>query len=446
MKLRKLSQVVLAAAVGIGSSFGLTSCVQSHTIGYFFVTGHQYNQVSAFKIDNNTGNLTQQGGSIGSGGVNPIDAIVTQGGKFLYILNAGCANATAYPNAKYPCASGTAATAGNVSLFTIGGGGVVTFQASYSTLSTTSHPVTLTTDSTGSYLYLLDQNAPTTSNVPETYQAGGAVEVSSINPDTGRLSPILNQQIKDNSGSQLEFFPVGQDPVWFKVFNSYLFTIDRNNGASANATYVNVYSAGTTGQLLQTQNSEFPTGATKLVYIASGGSYLYLLDQGLPNSAGSPLYNGAIYIYTVGTSGSLSSVVGGAQLQSTLGYTASINPTVLTVDSQNKFLYVANAGLNPANTSAASNISSYFINTTNGTLQTINGTEGGVINSGIGSNPLCIIEDPSNQYIFTANYNDSSISGKIINTQAGALTPLIKKNTFTAPGNPTWCVASGTTF
>ena len=112
MKLRKLSQVVLAAAVGIGSSFGLTSCVQSHTIGYFYVTGHQYNQVSAYKIDNNTGNLTQQGGPIGSGGVNPIDAIVTQGGKFLYVLNAGCADATAYPNAKYLCPSGTAATAG----------------------------------------------------------------------------------------------------------------------------------------------------------------------------------------------------------------------------------------------------------------------------------------------------------------------------------------------
>ena len=449
MKLRKLSQVVLAAAVGIGSSFGLTSCVQSHTIGYFYVTGHQYNQVSAYKIDNNTGNLTQQGGPIGSGGVNPIDAIVTQGGKFLYVLNAGCADATAYPTAKYLCPSGTAATAGNVSLFTIGGEGVLTFQASYSTLSAISHPVTISTDSTGSYLYLLDQNAPNTSNVPEALQAGGAVEVSSINPNTGRLSTVLNQQVKDNNGSQLEFFPVGQYPVWFKVFNSYLFTIDRNTGGSTNATYVNVYSVGTSGQLTATQNSEFPTGATNLVYINSGGSYLYLLDQGLPNNPSSPLYNGAIYIYTVGTSGSLSSVVGGAQLQSTIGYTASIAPTVLTTDSQNKFLYVANAGLNPSQTSAASNISSYFINTTNGTLSQINGTEGGVINSGVGANPQCILEDPSNQYIFTANYNASTITGKIINTQAGALTPLIKGATIvepSVPGNPTWCVASGTTF
>ncbi len=447
MKLRKLSQVVLAAAVGIGSSFGLTSCVQSHTVGYFYVTGHQYNQVAAYKIDNNTGNLTEQGTAIGSGGVNPIDAIVAQGGKFLYVLNAGCADATAYPHAKYPCASGTAATAGNISLFTIGGQGLLTFQASYSTLSTLSHPVTISTDSTGSYLYVLDQNAPNTSNVPTALQAGGAVEVSSINANTGRLSTVLNQQVKDNNGSQLEFFPVGQDPVWFKVFNSYLFTLDRNTGSTANASYVNVYSLGTTGQLLATQNSEFPTGATNAVYLNSGGSYLYLLDAGLPNDSASPLYNGAIYIYTIGTSGSLNSVVGGAQLQSAIGYTASVNPTVLTADSQNKFLYVANAGLNQANTSAASNISSYNINATTGTLQTITGTEGGAINSGAGAGPKCILEDPSNQYIYTANYNDSNIVGKIINTQAGALTPLTKGATITnVPGNPTWCVASGTTF
>lgn len=447
MKLRKLSQVVLAAAVGIGSSFGLTSCVQSHTIGYFYVTGHQYNQVTAYKIDNNTGNLTQQGGAIGSGGVNPVDAIVTQGGKFLYVLNAGCADATAYPDAKYPCPSGTAATAGNVSLFTIGGEGILTFQTSYPTLSTKSHPVTISTDSTGSFLYLLDQNAPNTVNVPANYQAGGAIEVSSINPNTGRLSTILNQQIKDNNGSQLEFFPVGQYPIWFKVFNSYLFTLDRNTGGSANTTFVNIYSVGTSGQLVTTPYTETAVpAATNLVYVNSGGSYLYLLDQGLPNNPASPLYNGAIYVYTVGTNGSLQSVVGGAQLQSTIGYTQSVNPTILVPDSQNKFLYVANSGPNPAQTSAASNISSYFINTTSGTLQTITGTEGGAINSGIGSGPKCILEDPSNQYIFTANYNDSSISGKIINTQAGALTPLIKKNTFTAPGNPTWCVASGTTF
>ena len=451
MKLRKLSQVVLAAAVGIGSSFGLTSCVQSHTIGYFYVTGHQYNQVASYKIDNNTGNLSEQGSPIGSGGVNPIDAIVTQGGKFLYVLNAGCADPTAFPNAKYLCPSGTAPTAGNISLFTIGGAGILTFQASYSTLATTSHPVTISTDSTGDFLYVLDQNAPTTSNVPAALQPGGAVEVSSINPSTGRLSTILNQQIKDNNGSQLEFFPVGQAPVWFKVFSSYLFTIDRNTGGGAHASYVNVYSVGTSGQLLATQNSEFPTGATNLVYINSGGSYLYLLDQGTPNQPTNPLYNGAIDQYTVGTSGSLASVVGGAQLQSspTLGYTASINPTVLTVDSQNKFLYIANAGLNPSETSAGSNISSYFINTSNGLLSTINGTEGGDINSGVGANPMCILEDPSNQYIFTANYNSSTITGKILNTQAGALTPLIKGATITAantPGNPTWCVASGTTF
>jgi hypothetical protein len=63
-----------------------------------------------YKITNNTGNLTQVESPIGSGGTNPVDAVLAQSGKFLYVLNAGCADPAVYPTAKYPC-SASAVTA-----------------------------------------------------------------------------------------------------------------------------------------------------------------------------------------------------------------------------------------------------------------------------------------------------------------------------------------------
>jgi 6-phosphogluconolactonase (cycloisomerase 2 family) len=456
MKLRKLGQVVLAAVVGIGCSFGITSCVQSHTVGYLFVTGAQYNQVATYKITNNTGNLTAPVAPISSGGVNPVDAVVAQAGKFLYVLNAGCADPAVYPDAKYKCASGVSPTRSSVELFSIGGDGVLTAEQNY--LSQGENSVAISLDSTGNYLYVLDQNTPSGpgSFTPSQYANDGDVSVYQINPNTGRLSIQQNLQLQNTNGEQMYVFPVGVGPVWFKLFNSNLFTIDRNNGALANPSWVNVYSASTGGQLLVTQNSEFPiTGAANLVYVTSGGSYLYLLDAG---NAANP--SGAIYIYTAGTNGALASVVGGAETQAALGYPTVVGPTVMTTvgtGSTNTFVYVANTGLNTSSqVEPASNISAYDV-VSGGTtvLQPIAGAgSAGTVTTGANAGPRCILEDPSNQYLFVANHDTNSIVGYIINTEAGALTGQRGKGTLVdsstssnlVPGEPTWCVASGSVF
>ncbi len=61
----------------------------------------------------------------------------------------------------------------------------------------------------------------------------------------------------------------------------------------------------------------------------------------------------------------------------------------------------------------------------------------------VGSGPRCILEDPSNQYLYTANFNNSSIDGRVIDPKSGALTLLHNSTTFTVTGSPTWCVVSG---
>ena len=91
MKFRKFGRISLALAVSLGTGLGVTSCSTDHTVGYMYVTGQQYNQVSGYTIDSNLGNLTPtQNSPYSSGGANPIKELVANAGRFLYVLNAGC--------------------------------------------------------------------------------------------------------------------------------------------------------------------------------------------------------------------------------------------------------------------------------------------------------------------------------------------------------------------
>src|ERR1700739_2423874 len=125
MKLKKSGQVILALAVSLGLSFGLTSCANDYTVAYLYVTGSQYNQIGAFKIANNTGNLTAIPGSpFGSGGTNPIREVVSTTGRYLYVLNAGTAG-TPEANGNFTY------TSTNITVYSVGGNGVLAPQQTY---------------------------------------------------------------------------------------------------------------------------------------------------------------------------------------------------------------------------------------------------------------------------------------------------------------------------
>ena len=160
MKFRKFGQLSLALVVSLGMGLGVTSCTTDNTIGYFWVTGQQYNQISGFRLDSNFGNLfAVQNSPFASGGVNPIKILVANAGKFVYVLNAGCGG-----TGQSACQSGVAAdnTGPNISLFTVGGGGALNFQAAYT--SQGNLPVSIQTDSSGAHLFVLDSTVtdPTT--------------------------------------------------------------------------------------------------------------------------------------------------------------------------------------------------------------------------------------------------------------------------------------------
>jgi DNA-binding beta-propeller fold protein YncE len=62
----------------------------------------------------------------------------------------------------------------------------------------------------------------------------------------------------------------------------------------------------------------------------------------------------------------------------------------------------------------------------------------------VGSGPVCIVEDPSNQYLYTSNYNDGTVTGFQINISTGGeLSELTKGSTFTAVGKASCLAISG---
>jgi 6-phosphogluconolactonase len=443
MKFRKFGRISLALAVSLGTGLGVTSCSTDHTVGYMYVTGSQYNQISGFRIDSNLGNLTAtQNSPYSSGGVNPIKELVANAGKFLYVLNAGCGG-----SGQIACPSGTspADSGANISLFTIGGQGGISFQTTYN--SQGNFPISIQADSSGTHLFVLDSQVPDPTVDCVGYVPSnpaticGDITAFNIDPNTGRLSLITNQQVTNpKTNTNLTYFPVGSAPINFFVIpsNSFIYTIEGGSGSTSDPHQAVFVYANSSGQLTLTQNTPIPTPATDLSYIYASAKYVYLVDAG---QSANP--TGQILPYTVGTNGALLSLVNG--IANNTGTVA--NPQTMIVDHQGKFLYLANRGPNLTPTSPASSVSAFFIDPTTGFLSPLSGGASQTATLfGSGSEPQCILEDPSNQYLYTANYADSTVTGAVINSSTGTLTTLRKNTSFGSAGQPTWCIASGTLF
>ena len=117
------------------------------------------------------------------------------------------------------------------------------------------------------------------------------------------------------------------------------------------------------------------------------------------------------------------------------------NPIQLLVESKNKFLYVANQGNNTVGPTPESGIAGYFITTSPAfQLTFISGEPWGT-----GSGPQCIVEDPSDQYIYTANMYALTSPGRILDPNAGVLNNLRVASTYPLQGPATWCLMDGRT-
>jgi hypothetical protein len=411
----------MAFVVSVAMGLGMTAC-GGGTIGFMWVLGTQYNQIAAFKIDDFSGNLTTVVGSpFTSGGADPVALVVSTGGRFVYVINHGSTTPTSGP--ALPCG-----TAGGIAEFSVGAQGVLTFQQCFEQQG--NNPIWATKDSTGNFLYVLSQQAPDLDGVAQNV---GAITVFSIASDTGRLSLIVNQQVKDPATqAQLTYFPVGNTPTMVTVAGGCAFTLNAGSSASGTTTTlptVTPYAVGTGGQLTQTTNSAIAISATRPTSMLTGGTNVFITDAGAPNSTGQ------ILPFTVGTATacSLNTVTGGAVANLPL----TSNPVYSLVDSSNKYLYVLNQS-STNSTLANSSISAF-------NLQTVPYTaipDGTNNPYAVGSGPVCMVEDPSDQYMYTSN-GDGTVTGKLLDRNTGKLSDLTRGSTFQAVGQATCLAVSG---
>jgi hypothetical protein len=440
MKFRKFGKALLMTALSAGAVFGISSCVQSYTVGYLYITGIQTASttgqgiISGFKIDHNTGNLVPIAGlPVSTGGANPVRAVLLTGGRFIYVLNQG---STADGG---PCSSTDVCSNANITQFSIGGNGVLAPQGTYYTQG--HNPFRLIADSTGAHIFALDHDAPDSAGCSLVFGAStttcGDITAFSVDSTTGRLSYVLNSQVTASTGSPLPYFPVPANPIDLALSGNFFLTLS-GTPAAGDSVFPYAYNAAN-GQLTINQNSSQPLGMSHATAIVVAGSVTYVLDNG-PNT-NIPATNGQIFAYTPGSNGSLQAEANG-YIPDNAAYS---KPIYAIVANGKSWLYILNQGDNSSATTPQSGIAAFTITNPYQVSPIANGGQIG----GTGAGPLCILEDPSNQFIYTANFNDSSVTGLSIDQNDGNLTPLSQstkaKDSYKLSGPATWCLVTGRT-
>jgi 6-phosphogluconolactonase (cycloisomerase 2 family) len=462
MKFTKFGKALAIGALSAAIVFGVTSCVESYTVGFLYVTGTvtvstgSNGIVSGFKIDHNTGRLTPINTlPVASGGANPVRAVLTLGSRFLYVLNRGVTasgSANCYGTGANSCLNS------NITQFAVGGNGALTPQETFFTQGI--NPFRMIADASGSFIFVLDHDAPDNASPSSTDNCAlalgksvttcGDITVFKIDQSTGRLSLVENQQVTAvSSGSPITYFPVPANPVDFVLSGGELLTLagapNPTGYPYTGGTLVSPYSFSSgSGQLTLSQNSSQSLFIQQGTAIVQAGGVIYVLDNEpitiKPGTATAFLpgtYPSQLLPFTVGAGGALNAETGGA-VPDDLNLS---NPIEVLLENKGKFLYVANQGNNVIGPNSNSGIAGYFLtNVPAFNLSFITGEP-----FGSGSGPQCIVEDPSNQFIYEANQYDSTVTGRVVDPNSGILNDLRVVDTYKLEGPATWCLVDGRT-
>jgi 6-phosphogluconolactonase len=437
MKFTKFGKALLMSALSGAVILSVSSCVESYSVGYLYVTGNVTSQsggngiITGFHIDHNTGKLAPIDGlPISSGGANPVRAVLVTGSRFLYVLNRGVNS-----SGGSVCTTADPCQNSNITEFSVGGNGILTAQETFFTEGI--NPFRLIGDASGNFLYVLDHDSPSSSActlaLGGSTTACGDITAFQVNQTTGRLSLVVNAQVTAANGSSLPYFPIPANPIDFSLASGYILTLS-GTSVTGDSIFPYTYSSST-GQLTINQNSSQPLGIYQGTAIVSGTGFEYVLDNEGTDVAGTGATS-QILPFTVGTGGALQAQTGGVVADDpTLS-----NPIFVLVESKNKFLYVANQGNNTQGTNAQSGLAGYVIDPTTHQLSFIAGEP-----FGSGAGPQCLVEDPSNQFVYSADFNDSSVTGRVVDPNSGVLTNLRVTSSYALQGPATWCLIDGRT-
>jgi 6-phosphogluconolactonase (cycloisomerase 2 family) len=392
MKLSKTGQGLLAVAVSIGIGLGLTSCGQSNTIDYLYVTANKQNpgQISVYRVDQQSGALTQIPDSpYPSGGRDPVAEVTSPNGANLYVVNHD-------DNTLVDFAIGT-----DAKLYP---------QHTYQTPGT--EPDAIAINQAGTLLFVVDTYQATYS---DANPGPGALVVFPINSDGSLGTAVANGSL---SYWPLEFAP---STVNITANGSFVYVANANTNNPTTASQrgtISAFSIGSGGALTAIYNSSsaLPYAGVKPLASASDPTsrFLYVTDAA----------SNELYAYTIGSDGTLSPLTNGP-------FATGVYPDGITIDPSGQYIYVANYNSN--------SISAFQITPSTGTPSVL--ASGTTYTTKTG--PTCILVEPAfGRYVFTANFLDSSITGYQLNPNNGTLTGT-ENSPYPAAGQPT-CAAAVT--
>jgi 6-phosphogluconolactonase (cycloisomerase 2 family) len=398
MKFSKTGQAILAAAVSIGIGLGITSCGQSNTIDYLYVTASKNNpgQISVYRVDLQSGALTQIPDSpYPSGGRNPVAEVTSPNGADLYVVNHDD---------------------NTVVEFAIGTDAKLYPQHTYQTPGT--EPNAIAINAAGTLLFVLDTYQATYS---DANPGPGALVVYPINSDGSLGTNVAN--------GSLPYWPVEFAPTTVNVTANgnfvYVANANTNSTATTRQGTMMGFSVGSGGVLTPLANPNPGTilTASELAYAGVQPSasaseptsrFLYVTDAA----------SNELYAYTIGANGTLTALTNGP-------FATGVFPDGITIDPSGTYIYVANYNSNTIN--------AYQIAQSTGSPSALSGATSYTTKTG----PMCILVDPAfGRFLFTANFLDSSVTGYQLNPNSGALTGT-ENSPYPSAGQPT-CAAAVT--
>ncbi|MGZ4866937.1 MAG: lactonase family protein [Candidatus Angelobacter sp.] len=263
-----------------------------------------------------------------------------------------------------------------------------------------SNPIGVGISSAGQFLFLLNQGS-TSPAVP------ASISVFSIDPARGLLTPV--------SGSPFAFASLtAPNPQFLAVSPTSGFLYVSNGAAHT----ISAFSIGTSGALTELAGSPVSLGASATVAglaIDPKGQFLYAADSA----------DNTIASFSIAGGGTLTAV--GAP------FPAGTKPVAIAVDSTSTFVYSANQGSNDVSAFKAAS----------GVLTQIAGSPYASVPTGsIGTpQPSFLTVDVSNTFLYVANLGSSSVSAFGIKASDGTL-GLITNSPFVQTVAPLWIVTT----
>lgn len=406
MKLRKSGQLLLAAAASLGVGLGLTSCGQSNTVDYVFVTASKTSpgQISVYRVDSLSGALTQIPDSpYPSGGRNPVAEVTSPDGKNLYVANN-------LDNTIVQFSIGTDGKLYPLQTCTEPGFG----------------PVAMALNSAGTALYVVDFYSPTKPGGPVYSSANPGpgdlvvypITISSGTSDTLSCTPTPQTFVDSTGATQTAtYVPVGFSPTGVNVQakssvapGTFVYVSAQNGLPSASSTLgvVDAFSIGSSGALSVIAGSPYTAGTAPTAITSDPtGRFLYVTDSRQNQLIG----------YTMQSTGTLNAMPTGPFKTDTF-------PMGITIDPRGQYIYVTNYN--------SADVTAYAIGS--------DGTPTALAGAGsyaTGAGPSCVIVEPGlGRFVYTANFIDNTVTGFELNANTGALT-VNQNSPYLAAGQPT---------